>query len=461
MTAINNLIEELEEGVIARRVGASHDNARVKYQLTNSTVADYDSFIDIIGDYYNYHFQQVHQCGPLNHADAQGKARLYVNQAYRQHHGDPHGQLIHDLLAMIPPQFADKVIYFNPGDPKYVAAWNPFNCGNLSIDRIAMDITDSFKSFVTGWGHRLEHILRQSILGVLHLSGGSFFDVSNVLRRDSPESQQLIKQILSCVENPSVKNFWKYDFEVYSSNDIQPVHHKLSALMTALTVGLMLSQKYSLFNLTDIMESGKILLVDLSSVGTEVKKVLGCLMLSLLNSTAMSRDYIKKYDSLLPFHIHCDEAHMFVTDALEDIIAQVRKAKVSLTLAHQFMSQFDKTKIGALTGVGSRVVFAVNDNDAALLKKAMLGKVQIDDFVSLKRGQAIARINNKIVRFQTKFPIEKPSVNSRDAIIENSRKHYYVPIEDAKKDVFSRNGYERPSKNFNLSDIKLDKHDEF
>ena len=79
MTAINNLIEELEEGVIAQRVGASHDNARVKYQLTSSTATDYDSFIDIIGDYYNYHFQQVHQCGPINRADARGKARLYLN----------------------------------------------------------------------------------------------------------------------------------------------------------------------------------------------------------------------------------------------------------------------------------------------------------------------------------------------------------------------------------------------
>ena len=409
-------------------------------------------------------FQHTHLIGTTG----TGKTHvleLMINADIHAGHGvaviDPHGQLIHDLLAMIPPQFADKVIYFNPGDPKYIPAWNPFNCGNLSIDRIAMDITDSFKSFVTGWGHRLEHILRQAILGVLHLPGGSFFDVSNVLRRGSPESGQLMEQILSYAENPSVKNFWKYDFKVYSSNDIQPVHHKLSALMTALTVQLMLSQKYSLFNLTDIMESGKILLVDLSSVGTEVKKVLGCLMLSLLNSTAMGRDYIQKYDSLLPFHIHCDEAHMFVTDALEDIIAQVRKAKVSLTLANQFMSQFDKTKVGALTGVASRVVFAVNDNDATLLKRAMLGKVQADDLVNLKRGHAIARINNRIVRFQTKFPIEKPSVNSRDTIIKNSRKHYYVPIEDAKKDVFSRNGYERPNKDFDLSDIKLDKHDEF
>lgn len=88
MTAINNLIEELDEGVIARRVGMLHDNARVQYQLRSNTVTDYNSFIDVVTDYYNYHFQQVHRCGALSRADAEGKATAYINQAYRQYHGD-------------------------------------------------------------------------------------------------------------------------------------------------------------------------------------------------------------------------------------------------------------------------------------------------------------------------------------------------------------------------------------
>lgn len=390
--------------------------------------------------------------------------KLMIQSDIKAGHGvaviDPHGQLIWDILELIPSEFADKVIYFNPGDPEYIPVWNPFNCGNISKDRIAMDITDSFKSYVTGWGHRLEHILRQAILGVLHLPGGSFFDVSNVLRRGSDESDQLKKQILSCTKNPSVKNFWEYDFKNYSNNDIQPVHHKLSAFMTTFTVQLMLSQRQSSFKLNDIMETGKILLIDLSKIGTEIKKVMGCLILSLLNSTAMNRDYIKNYDSLLPFHIHCDEAHMFVTDALEDIIAQVRKAKVSMTLAHQYMDQFERTKVGALTGMGSKIVFGVNDSDAVQLKKAMLGKVEVNDLVGLDRAQAIARINNKIVRFKTKsFKI--PSDNSRDAILENSRRNYYIPIKEAKRDVFSRKGYEKPHKTFDLSDTKLPPHDKF
>lgn len=374
---------------------------------------------------------------------------------------DPHGQLIQDLLDIIPASLAEKVIYFNPGDPKYIPMWNPLNCGDIEMDKLAVDITDSFKSFMTGWGHRLEHILRQAVLGVLHLPGGSFYDVSNILRRNSRESKELIEHIKDCTENPSIKNFWEYDFKDYSPGDIQPVHHKLSALMTTLTVGLMLSQKVSSFKLNDVVEKGMILLVDLSEVGIEVKRALGCFMLSLLNSTAMSRDYKNNYENLNPFHIHCDEAHMFVTDALEGIIAQVRKAKVSLTLAHQYLRQFDREKIGALTGVGSRVVFSVNDGDAATLKKAMLGKAKADDLVDLKIGQAVARINNKVTRFETEEDIKKPKVSSKNAIIENSRNLYYVPIEKAKKEVFARQGYQRPKFDIDLSDTKLEEHDEF
>jgi len=124
------------------------------------------------------------------------------------------------------------------------------------------------------------------------------------------------------------------------------------------------------------------------------------------------------------------------------------------------MDQFERTKVGALTGMGSKIVFGVNDSDATQLKKAMLGKVEVNDLVSLDRTQAIARINNKIVRFKTKS-IKTPSANNRDKIIENSRKNYYVPIKEAKRDVFSRKGYEKPTKTFDLSDTKLPDHDEF
>jgi hypothetical protein len=88
MSQINSLLEELDEGLIAARIGMLHDNARMGYQLRSNTAADYDAFIEVITDYYNYHFQRVYQCGPLSRFDAEGRATYYVNQAYRQQRGD-------------------------------------------------------------------------------------------------------------------------------------------------------------------------------------------------------------------------------------------------------------------------------------------------------------------------------------------------------------------------------------
>ena len=88
MSTINNILAELDEGVIASQIGSVHDNARAKYQLTSNTIADFDSFVDVIADYYNYHFQYVYRCGPFSESDAQGKVKDLLNQAYRQHRGD-------------------------------------------------------------------------------------------------------------------------------------------------------------------------------------------------------------------------------------------------------------------------------------------------------------------------------------------------------------------------------------
>lgn len=88
MTAIDNLIAELSEDVIARRVGGAHDAARAQYQLRANTVADFDSFIDAISDYYSYHFQRVNRCGPLPDDIARQEARNLLAGIYRQNQQD-------------------------------------------------------------------------------------------------------------------------------------------------------------------------------------------------------------------------------------------------------------------------------------------------------------------------------------------------------------------------------------
>ena len=351
---------------------------------------------------------------------------------------DPHGPLIQRLLCLIPAQHADRVIYVNPGDPDWVPLWNPLQSGaRQSPGRTADDLVRAFKTFVTGWGDRLEHLLRHALYAILHLPGGSLMDVSNLLRKKSPQSEQLRWLAVDLLDSEVARLFWRHDFGRYSSADLAPAQHKLSKLLTSGTVSLMLSQSDTSFDLRGVMDSGKILLVDLSGIGPEVRDILGCLFLSLLHLTALGRAS-QPTEAQLPFHIYCDEAHRFVTDAIEDLIAETRKFNVSLTLAHQYLSQFTGRKIDALSSVGSTVIFNVDTRDAQHLRKDLQGLVEVDDLITMEVGQAVARIGNHVVRLRTLPPLQLPADHCRDRIRRESHARYYRPVAQVQEDVRQR-----------------------
>jgi len=369
---------------------------------------------------------------------------------------DPHGTLIERLLCFVPEEHVDRIIYVDPGDPDWVPTWNPVQCRSpFGPHRIADDLVGAFKSFVDGWGDRLEHFLRHAILALSQLPGSSLLDVSDLLRPKSPEGEQLRSIILRTTDSEVVRQFWSHDFQRYKAADIQPPQHKLSKLLTSGTGSLMLSQSDSSFDLGELMDTGKILLVDLSKVGSEVRSILGCFFLSLLYLTALGRRK-PPAGQLLPYHIYCDEAHKFLTDAIEDMIAQTRKFRVSLTLAHQYRGQFEqRRKVDALSSVGSTVIFNVNSGDAQYLVKGLQGRVEVDDLIALEVGQAVARIGTHVVRLKTLDPLEVPEANCRELIIQRSRERYCRPAQAVRRairrrgerwaaPVISRNGSETP-----------------
>jgi hypothetical protein len=348
---------------------------------------------------------------------------------------DPHGDLIERLLCLIPEEHVEKTIYFNPGDPEWVPIWNPLDrIPGQDIGRMSDDIVQAIQSFVAsgGWGDRLEHLLRNMIFSLIHLPNGTFLDISNLLRNKSEESKIVRREILKVIDNETAQKFWLYDYEKYGKDDLGPPKNKLSKLLVSGTVSLMLSQPESRFNFRQIMDEGMLLLVNLSNLGSMVRGILGCFILSLLHLAALSRSSIA-IEKRKQFHIHCDEAHRFMTDTLEDLIAETRKYRVSLSLAHQYMSQFGKRKTDAFSSVGSTVIFKVDNRDATYLVKDLQGKVSTDDLVSLKPWEAIARIGTEIVRIKTRPPLQVPDGNFRDRIIEESRKRYCRPAHEVRK----------------------------
>jgi RecA/RadA recombinase len=348
---------------------------------------------------------------------------------------DPHGDLVERIIRLIPEEHAGRTIYFNPGDPEWVPIWNPLEpIPGQDSAQTADDIVQAIRSFVSsgGWGDRLENILRHIIFALLHLPKSTFLDISDLLRNKSDESKILRREILKVVDNETARQFWRHDYDKYSKDDLGPPKNKLSKLLVSGTVSLMLSQPDNQINFRQIMDQGSIFLVNLSTVGPMIRGILGCFILSLLHLTALSRSNIPK-EERKQFHIHCDEAHRFMTDSLEDLIAETRKYRVSLSLAHQFMKQFAQKKTDAFSSVGSTIMFNVDSRDAAYLIKDLRGLVKVDDLTSLGIGEAIVRIGTDIVRTKMRDILKPPENNLRDQIISESRKKYYKPVHEVRK----------------------------
>jgi len=268
----------------------------------------------------------------------------------------------------------------------------------------------------------------------LHVPGSSLLDVSTLFRNKSDESRQVRDEILKVIDNEISRQFWLYDFQGYGKDEFGPPKNKLSKLLVSNTVSLMLSQPDSAINLRQIMDEGKIFLANLSMVGSEVREILGCLLLSLLHHTALSRSKTPA-EQRKPFYIHCDEAHRFLTDALEDLIAETRKYGTGLTLAHQYMGQFTARQAGAISSVATTIAFNVNTPDARQLVSGLRGLVEVDDLITLEQGEAIVRARTEVVRIKTMRPREIPRVNYRERIIAESRRRYCRPAADVRQAI--------------------------
>jgi len=383
---------------------------------------------------------------------------------------DPHGDLINRLLNLIPEKYIDRTIYFFPGDPNWVPLWNPVNVvANQDVSRTADDLVAAIKNIVQGWGDRLENLLRHAIYALLLVPGSSLLDVANLLRKNSAESRRLIGMIKSVIENETSRAFWHDDFSKYNNQDLNPPQHKLSKLLMSGTVSLMLSQPENKINFREIMDTGKILLIDLSGIGSEVRELLGSFMLSLLHITSLSRsdiDPLKRKQ----FHIFCDEAHRFLSSSFEDMVVETRKFRVSLTLAHQYLRQFDRDVRDAILTAGSTIIFNVDLNDARYLTKDLQDLVKPEDLATFEVGEAIARIGTDIVKIKTTEQESIPANNYYRQIIAESHRRYYRPIKEIKTARIGNRAYPDNSitsfiENESPEDIALSeeafKYDEF
>ncbi|MBQ2637510.1 ATP-binding protein, partial [Candidatus Saccharibacteria bacterium] len=238
-------------------------------------------------------------------ATGMGKSVLLKNIAYQDMMDgrgfafiDPHGDVTEELLSMVPPDRIDDVIYFDPSDLENPIGMNMFECQTEEQkDFIVQEGINMLYSLYdpghTGiFGPRGEQMFRNAALLLMaDPRGATFIDVPRCFI--DPE---LVKEKLQFVTDKNVYDYWTKEFPAsQKSNDAGEVvtwfASKWSPFISNMMMKNVLGQVKSGFNIRDVMDGQKILLVNLSKgkLGELNSKLLGMIFLMTFQSEAMSR----------------------------------------------------------------------------------------------------------------------------------------------------------------------------
>jgi len=279
------------------------------------------------------------------------------------------------ILDYIPSRRINETIYFNPADTEYPIAFNPlYNPNNIPKHLVASGIVQVFKKiWIDSWGPRLEYILRNAILALLEQPGNTLLAVPRLLIDDRFRNK-IIKQ----VKDPIVRNFWAVEYEqypkVFKTETISPIQNKVGQFLSASIMRNILGQTKTKFDLLDVMDSGKILLLNLSKgkIGEDNSSLLGSLMLSQLYLAAQRRTNMPE-EKRKDYYLYIDELQSFVTDEFPSILAEARKYRLNISgMANQFISQLPESLASAILGnVGTLISFCLGSEDAEIIAREL------------------------------------------------------------------------------------------
>jgi len=331
-----------------------------------------------------------------------GKSTLIANMAIddiRKGRGigiiDPHGDLTEQILDYIPKRRLNDVVYLEPFDQE-----RPFSLNVLEIknkqhkDLIASGIVGIFsKIYADSWGPRLEYILRNTIFSLLEIPGATLIDALRIL-----SEKEYRNRVVPLITDPVIRNFWDNEFDKMTDKlrveAISPIQNKIGQFVSSKMIRNIIGSPKSTIDLEDIMNSGKILLLNLSQgkLGEDNASLLGAMIITQIQLAAMNRAFMKEEDRR-DFFLYVDEFQNFATSSFIKILSEARKYRLAITLANQYIDQLDITIQKAIFGnAGTLISFVTGAGDAALLQQEYAGIYTQNDLVSLGKHEIVLKL---------------------------------------------------------------------
>lgn len=323
---------------------------------------------------------------------------------------DPHGDLVEDVLRFIPKERVKDVIVFNPGDRERPMALNILEAHtDEDKDRASLDAMQIFIKLYGNeiFGPRIQHYFRNGCLTLMDdEEGATLLDVPRLF-----VDEEFQKRKVARCKNNVVRQFWENEIAKTGQREKEEMIPYFSAkfgpFVTNTTMRNIIGQPKSSFNIREIMDSGKILLVNLSKglIGDVNAQLLGLIMVNKISMAAMSRADMDERDRK-PFYLYVDEFQNFATDAFADILSEARKYKLALIMAHQYIAQItqgsssapgagkdSKIKDAVFGNVGTMMSFKVGAEDGEYLEKEYAPLLSQQDIIGVANYKAYLKLN--------------------------------------------------------------------
>ena len=408
--------------------------------------------IKILDNDRRRHFYIIGQTGT-------GKSYLMLNLAKQDMEAgrglcviDPHGELVDKVLSVVPENRVDDCIIFNPGDISRPLGLNMLEFNpNRPEDKtfIVGEMQSIFNRLFDKetMGPMFEQYMRNALLLLMEdakYEPATLMEVPRVFT-DSDWRQKKLARIT----NPTVIDFWhkeasKTTGEHGLSNITPYITSKFGNFITNDYMRPIIGQTKSAFNFRQVMDERKILLVNLAKgkIGDINAGLLGMIVTGRLLLAALSRADIDE-NQRQDFYLYIDEFQNFTTDSIAVILAEARKYRLNLILAHQFVAQLtDPIRESVFGNVGSLASFRVGPTDAEFLNKHFSPPFSEKSLISIENQNAFLKllINGEPARPFNIKTIDTPegSIELRNKLKELSRLTYGRDLREVEQNIISR-----------------------
>lgn len=318
---------------------------------------------------------------------------------------DPH-DTIEKILPLIPPERAEDVIYFYPRDFERPMGLNLLEARSeeqqhfiaSAIINMFYKLFDPYRTGIVG--PRFEHSVRNAMLTAMCEPGTTFVEVVRILT-----DAKFVQELLPKVSDPIVRRYWTDQIaqtsDFHKSEVLDYIVSKFGRFVTDKMMRNIIGQSKSAFDFRDVMDNGKILLINLAKgeIGEENSNFLGLVLVPRLLMAAMSRQDVPE-DQRRDFYLYVDEFQNFATPDFAQILSEARKYRLNLTVANQFIGQLEEEVKNAIFGnIGTLMCFRVGVADANYLAREFTPVFAEEDLLNIERFHVYMKtiVNNEPV----------------------------------------------------------------